>query len=200
MYEKPDLTEAVKLRPATIDDFSSIRYVHATSFRILASEHHSESEIKAHVDMIYRPEYGDSILSTDLTVATIDNEIVGTAGWAPADDNGSTARIRKVFVRPLFTGTGIGKLLLNTAEDRAKRAGFEDFSVRANINAVSFYENRGYDITSYGVMPTQIKVDLPVAFMRKKEIIKPTVNVSKHTETTGSPISREGWWSSSQAR
>ena len=42
---KSDFLAAVTLRPATIDDLSSIRYVHMTSFRILAAEHHSENEI-----------------------------------------------------------------------------------------------------------------------------------------------------------
>ncbi len=189
---KSDFLAAVTLRPATIDDLSSIRYVHMTSFRILAAEHHSENEIQARVEDILRTEYFEEILEADLYCAIVDNEIVGTGGWCPADDNGATARIRKIFVRPLFTGCGIGRLLVEAAEERARRAGFNEFTTRANINSVAFFEHMNFEISSYGVMPTRSGVDLPVAFMRKRSAVQLQEQMQKRKLT---PVSRDGWWS-----
>ncbi len=194
LLPKVDLSHSVTLKPVSVDDISSVRYVHITAFRILASEHHTEEEIQAHVDLIQRPEYVDTILTSALYCSWIEDEIVGTAGWCPADDNGSTARIRNVFVRPLFTNCGIGRLLVENAEARAHQAGFRDFSVRANINAVSFYERLGYEISSYGVMSTRSNIDLPVAFMRK--YYNATHKLSDKTATKKSEsVSGDGWWS-----
>ncbi len=189
---KSEFLKTVTFRPVTLDDLSSIRYVHMTSFRILGAEHHSPDEIQAHVDDMIHADYFEEILTCDLYCAQVEEEIVGTGGWCPADDSGSTARIRKVFVRPLFTNVGIGRTLVQLAENRAKMAGFENFSVRANINAVSFYEGLDFEISSYGVMPTRSGIDLPVAFMRKRRSDDPSNSKSKKMLT---PVSRDGWWS-----
>lgn len=169
LLQKNEIANFVKLRPAGVDDIASIRYVHASSFRILAAEQHTEEEIDAYVELINSPTYTDELFRADLTVAWLDDEIIGTAGWSPADDSGKTARIRKVFVRPLFTNVGVGRMLVEAVEYRAEKAGFSDFSVRANMNALPFFEHIGYEITSYGVMAATSGVDLPVAFMRKYE-------------------------------
>ena len=188
-----DLSDSVVLRPVSIDDMSSVRYVHEIAFRILAAEHHSEEQLAAHIEVILQPEYIKEIRNNSVYCAWVDGEIVGTSGWCPADDNGTTARIRKVFVRPLFSCCGIGRLLLENAEARAYQAGFTDFSVRANVNAVSFYTRAGYEITSHGVMSTNSGIDLPVAFMRKKaHFTRPVLN--NHTNGSLETIAHNGWW------
>lgn len=190
---KFDLSSSVVLRPASLDDMSSVRYVQATAFRILAAEQHSEEQIAAHIDVIEQPGYTQEILNSSVYCAWVDREIVGTAGWCPADDNGTTARIRQVYVRPLFCCCGIGASLLENAEARAYRAGFTDFSVRANVNAVSFYERAGYEITSHGVMPANSHIDLPVAFMRKKARCTRSISKDNRQKALDS-IARNGWW------
>ncbi|MEM7621024.1 MAG: GNAT family N-acetyltransferase [Pseudomonadota bacterium] len=168
MYSKSNLLDIIQLRPVELDDIASVRYVHKTAFEILAGDKHSEDEVKAHIDMIVSQAYIEKILSCNMYCALIDDEIVGTAGWCPADDNGRTARIKKVFVRPLFHTMGIGKILVKNAEKRAVQAGFDHFSVQSNINAVPFYKCLNYKISSHGIMTTPMDVDLPVAFMRKQ--------------------------------
>ncbi len=163
----PDIAEKVVLKPVTLDDLASVRYVHGASFSFLSGPQHSEEEVQAQIDTINSKQYVDQILANNTYCAWIGDEIVGTAGWCPADDSGHTARINLVCVRPLFHNMGIGRLLIRDAENRAKNAGFFDFSVRSNINAVSFYQRHGYSISSHGIMHTRMKIDLPVAFMRK---------------------------------
>jgi GNAT superfamily N-acetyltransferase len=155
-----------------VDDISSVRYVHGSAFQILSGEYHTQEESAAFSDMIRRPEYGREVLTNNVVGAWIDREMVGTAGWCPGDNRCKTARIRQVFVGPLFAGTGIGRLLLMDAENRALKAGFQFFSVRAAVSTVPFYEKLGYLVSSHGVLPTPNGVGMPIVFMRKATPLK----------------------------
>jgi predicted N-acetyltransferase YhbS len=161
------LHRAVTLRPALIDDIASVRYVHEAAFLSYSAEYHTVQEAAAFVDMIRQPDYYVDLLRGNLVMATISGEIVGTAGWISADDRRSTARLRNVFVRPLFGGTGIGRMLVLDAEARASRAGFFDFAVRTGVSTIAFYQRLGYRISSHGVFATPSGVDMPVTYMRK---------------------------------
>ena len=165
--KKPDITRIVELKPVTIDDLASVRYIHKSSFEAFCGTNHSDEEVQAHIDMVNSQYYADHILSNNMYCAWIGDEMVGTAGWSPADDSGHTARINLLSVSPMFNGLGIGRLLVRSTEKRASEAGFNDYSVRSNINAVPFYQHHGYRISSHGIMHTRTKIDLPVAFMRK---------------------------------
>ena len=172
--KKLNISHKLLLKPVTIDDIASVRYIHSSAFNAFASSKHSEEEADAQINMINSSEFVDLIMSNNLYCAWLGDEMVGTSGWCPADDNGGTARITMLAVRPMFSEIGIGSFLVNTAEKRAKYAGFYDYSVRSNINSVSFFKTVGYKISSYGVLQTPMKIDLPVAFMRKRNISKQT--------------------------
>ena len=161
------ITDRIELKPVTLDDLASVRYVHKSAFVTFCGAHHSEEEVQAQIDMINSTQYVELILSNNTYCAWLEDEIVGTAGWSPADDSGNTARINLVCVRPMFHNLGIGRMLIRDSERRAKDAGFYDYSVRSNINAVPLYQRHGYRISSHGIMHTRMKIDLPVAFMRK---------------------------------
>ena len=158
---------AAVLRPVEIDALSSVRYVHAAALKRDASSVLSEGEIDAFARHVYSQSYTDSLIRQDLVGAFLGPELVGTAGWSVADDQGSAARIRSVFVLPMFSGMGLGSRLLAEAERRAVAAGFPVLLLRATLNAVSFFEARGYATTSQGVHALPGGVGLPVSFMRK---------------------------------
>jgi len=161
------LSRVAVLRAVTVDDIAAIRYVHEAAFQTYSAEYHTLQEIAAFIHMLRHPDYGLEILNSHMMAATIGGEIVGTAGWIRADDRGTAARLRKVFVRPMFVGAGIGRMLLLDAETRASRAGFFDFSVRASVSSIAFYKRLGYRISSHGVFATLDGVDLPITYMRK---------------------------------
>lgn len=162
-----DLAYAATIRPVSIDDMSLVRYLHASAFRYMAAGRHSEHEIEAFRKAVYSAAYADCILATGCYAAWIEGEMIGTAGWCPSDDTGLVARITNVFVRPLFSGGGLGRLLTQHAEERARRAGFKELSVRATLNATQFFERLGYEISAHGVQSIAPAIDLPVLFMRK---------------------------------
>jgi GNAT superfamily N-acetyltransferase len=166
-----DIAQAAEIRTVGIDDLSTVRYIHSSAFRMLASAHVSEREIEAFTDHVYSPAYTDALVDAQrngqLYGAWLGSELIGTAGWSPADDAGVLARVRSVYVRPLFSGLGLGSRLVQATEDHARHAGFDAYVIRAGIHTVPFFSQLGYQITSHGVQALGGKVSLPVAFMRK---------------------------------
>ncbi|MDX2263843.1 MAG: GNAT family N-acetyltransferase [Hyphomicrobiales bacterium] len=163
------LSRVTLLRPVTIDDIAAIRHIHQAAFQSYSAEYHTAQEQAAFNDMVRRADYALEILNSHVSVAIIGGEIVGTAGWVGADERGAAARLRKVIVRPMFGGCGVGRMLVLDAERRAQRAGFSDFSVRASVSSIPFYKRLGYRITSHGVFATPSGVDLPITYMRKAQ-------------------------------
>jgi putative acetyltransferase len=161
------LRNAVAVRPIGVDDLSSVRYVHASAFRMAAGSLHNEEEVAAFTAHVYQPAYIDQLQRESLYGAWLERELVATCGWCPADDSGGTARITSLFVRPLFAGEGLGTLMLRHAEERARAAGFAELSARASLASAGFFERHGYETSAFGVRPLGGGVELRVAFMRR---------------------------------
>ncbi len=185
MYASSTLTslaQTVEIKPLTPDDMSDVRYVHSAAFRVQAKAYLSQSEIQAFTDHVYSPRYGDKLAAENLTLAWLGDELIGTGGWTPVNDNGATARIRSIFVRPLFTRLGVGRCLVERSEAEARRAGFTQFTLRASVNSVGFFQTLGFEIKSYGVRNIDAEQGLPVRFMRKAA--EPGVGTSNSSNKT----------------
>lgn len=161
------VSNGVAIRPLAIDDMSNVRYIHAQSFRLAGAALYTREEIEDFAAHVQTPGYVDQIRRETLLGGFIGRELVATGGWLPADDGGHVARISSVFVRPMFGGLGIGRLIVTEAESQARRSGFLLFSARVLLNAVGFFEALGYEVASHGVQPLPAERPLPVAFMRK---------------------------------
>jgi GNAT superfamily N-acetyltransferase len=175
----PALSDRIVIRPVRVDDWANVRYVHSTAFRLLAASFCTPNEIDAFTAFVRSETYAERLMWENMHTAWLDDELVGTSGWAPADDSGTQARITSVFVRPLFTRVGIGHRLVRDAEARASAAGFERFSTRATLNSVGFFEKLGYDVTSYGVHALIREQTMPVTYMRKRLAAVAPVLVAK---------------------
>lgn len=164
---------AIGIEVVPIDAMSTVRHLHASSAKRLAAGMLSEAEIQAFVAHIYSPEYSARLTEIAaagrLFEARLGDETVATAGWIPANDAGNVARLIGVFVSPLYARLGIGRRLVATAEEHARRAGFSTFTIRAPLGASEFFERQGYGIASHGVWPLTRDTALPVAFLRKVE-------------------------------
>ncbi|NJO23776.1 MAG: GNAT family N-acetyltransferase [Sphingomonadales bacterium] len=166
--ESVALSDRIVIRSVGVDDWANVRYVHSAAFRLLSASFCTPSEIDAFTAFVRSETYAERLMWENLHGAWLDDELVGTAGWTPADDSGTQARITSAFVRPLFTRMGIGRRLVREAEARALAAGFERFSTRATLNSVGFFEKLGYDVTSYGVHAVTSHQTMPVTYMRKR--------------------------------
>jgi GNAT superfamily N-acetyltransferase len=160
------LDERLSLRPIGIDDFSSLRYLHATSLRAQTLEVLSDEELAAFIRLVYSPVYTSLLMKEEVYGAWIDAELIGTVSWHAAGNSGSTASIGGIFVR--HRRLGIGRRRLAEAEARAHQCGFERVSACATANAVPFFLRLGYEPVSRGVRSLSVECVLPVTFVKKR--------------------------------
>lgn len=166
-----EISEAVELRPIGPDDLADVRHIHAAAFRLMGRPQFSDQQVAAFAAHVYSEGYtsalSDAIRSGSLVGAWLEGNLIGTAGWSPADGVGVVARIRWLFVRPLFTQIGVGTRLLAEVERRALQAGFATFAAEVPLNAVDFFTRFGYSVTSHGLRPLPSVEGMAVAFLRK---------------------------------
>src|ERR1700677_140445 len=143
------------LRVATIEDVEGIRGLIDASVRELQAGDYSASQIEGALATVFTV---DSQLIADGTyfVALADGgELAGCGGWSfrktlyggdhqiekvaperldPAVD---AAKIRAIFVHPDFARMGLGRLILEAAEDAAVAAGFRRFEMGSTLTGVA---------------------------------------------------------------
>ncbi len=159
------------LRPLSVDDLSTARYIHTASFSGSAQEHYSPADIEAFNAFVRSPRYADLLLGNNAVAAWIEQEMVGTAAWSPGEGRSPTARIIVVAVRPLFTGAGIGRLLVDHVETAARQAGYPALEVSATLNSLEFFEGLGFRVVRNGGWALPLGHEIPVVFMRKAEFV-----------------------------
>jgi len=119
---------------ADVEDVSAIiiRAVHETNAQDYASEiiefiiaHFSPANIAARM------------ANRLMLVATIDDEIIGTASL-------HKDTVRNVYIRPDHQGRGIGAALMQEIEEQARANGLETMAVPSSVTAEGFYRKRGF--------------------------------------------------------
>ena len=160
----------LSMRRAGLDDYSTIRHVHASAIRALADGLLSEAEIANAVRIVYSPDYVSDLIRKSQHVAVLNGDIVGTCAWSPGDDRGVAARLSLLFVAPLFQGIGIGRRLVGALEQDARDNGFDRFAATVPVSVVPLFEAIGYATASHGVARDVIPgATLQVAFLRKPD-------------------------------
>lgn len=64
------------------------------------------------------------------------------------EENPGTVRLRQMAVLNDLQGKGIGRALMNFAENLARDRGYKIMSMHARKNAIGFYEKMGYKVAS----------------------------------------------------
>jgi hypothetical protein len=159
------LGRLLRIVPLGIDDFSGLRYLHATAMKAHTGSVLSEAEVTAFIGLVRSVAYVDLLLKEELYGAFLDGELVGSAGWHASADNSSIARIASLFT--LHPRQGIGRRLLATIEARAAACGFHQFAAGVTANAVPFFQCQGYRIASRGTRMLTPQCGLPVTFLKK---------------------------------
>ena len=72
------------------------------------------------------------------------------------EENPKTVRLRQMAVLNDLQGKGIGRALMNFAENLARDRGYKVLSMHARKNALGFYEKMGYKIASEEFMEITI--------------------------------------------
>lgn len=91
-----------------------------------------------------------------------DDQILGCCMLV--EENPSTVRLRQMAVLNDLQGKGIGRALMNFAENLARDRGYKIMSMHARKPVVGFYEKMGYQVTSSEF----IEVTIPHFVMEKQ--------------------------------
>lgn len=158
-------------RPLAPADLAETVAMQCRAVDVLGRTHYRPAEIAVLIAATREPDYAEALLGNDVWVAVdADGAVLGSAGWGliPVGPGlaATTGRIRKVFVEPGLAGRGLGRRLVGAAELRARANGVLDFIVRANLNAVPFYERLGYRSTGPGELAVG-GVTVPMTMMEK---------------------------------
>ena len=158
------------IRRATPDDLPEIERVMRASMAALGAGFYDGPQVASAVDHIA---IADRDLIADGTFFVVEEEgrVIACGGWSgrkklftgtseqaaaegrldPAVD---AARIRAMFVDPAYARRGLGRLILETAENDARAAGFTRFELMATLPGVPLYRACGYQ----EVEPTTIEL------------------------------------------
>lgn len=165
---KPDL----RLRPFAHDDTDAVVDLRNRAFDELSGDAYSPVQKAALRENRTQGDYAEDLIRNHIMLA-FDGTLglVAMGGWIAMPDDPEIGRIRKLAVHPAVARQGLGRHMVEDAEQRASDAGCKRFIVRASINAVPFYERLGYRVTEFGTMKAGGDVDIPMAMMRKVTVI-----------------------------
>ena len=165
------LAASAVIKYISVDHLSDVRYLHAQAIKNLASGEFSDDESAAVKAVVYSQKYVSGLSAAigrrQFFGAWIGDMLVGTAGWSAMDDSVAVARIRSIFVSPLYMRMGLAQKLLGHVEIQAADTGFRTYSVRSMANATGFFVRQGYVVTSHGVRSILPERNVPVTFLRK---------------------------------
>ncbi len=171
------------LRKANTADIPAIEKLIGASVRGLQAQDYTPDQIDAALRTVFTV---DTQLIEDGTYFVVeqDGQMIGCGGWsqrktlcggdhhavrenALMDPSQDAAKIRAIFVDPLWGRRGIGSLLLKAAEEAAMGAGFRRFEMGATLTGVPIYLRRGYRKVEMMTVPLEKGVTLPVVRMKK---------------------------------
>ena len=173
----------VKIRLATADDLPAMRRVMQRAIDELQSGFLSEEEVVAsHAVMGL-----DTQLVADGTYFIVedDDDVAGCGGWSRRatlyggdhsvdlreprllDPVTEPARVRAMYTNPAFVRRGVGRMILEAAEEAARGEGFREAELMATLAGEPLYRACGYEQVER-VLTTVGDVAVPLVRMRKQ--------------------------------
>ena len=101
-----------------------------------------------------------SVKKDYIIVLEMDGRIVGT-GTLERDE------ITRVFVLPEYQGLGLGKMIMQTLEEKARSQGIKAVNIDASLVSLDFYHHLGYETTSVMYIPVENDQRLDYEEMKK---------------------------------
>ena len=162
----------LRLRPFAHDDTDAVVDLRNRAFDELSGDAYTPAQKAALRENRAERDYAEDLIRNHIMLGFDDGlGLVAMGGWIAMPDDPEIGRIRKLAVHPAVARRGLGRHMVEDAEQRARDAGCKRFIVRASINAVPFYERLGYRVTELGTMKAGGDVDIPMAMMRKMTAI-----------------------------
>ena len=130
------------IRIANKTDTKYIYQVHTDSIRELCSKCYGQDEISRWTARQYPEKYEPFIEKGAMYVAVLNDEVVAFGHVEKFTDD--TSEICGLFVSPICSRKGIGSLVLQFLEAKAKADGYKYMRLKSSKNAQGFYEASGY--------------------------------------------------------
>jgi GNAT superfamily N-acetyltransferase len=144
-------TLAIQLRKATADDITAIQYIACLTWPVAYHNILAPGQVSYMLNMMYSQE----VLHKQMTreghqfwLGFVNNVPSGFAGFSPENEEHHVWKLHKLYVLPGLQKTGLGKLLLQKAEEEARANGAQwiKLQVNRNNNASAFYHKHGFVI------------------------------------------------------
>lgn len=140
----------ITILEATAQDFKSIQEIAHIAWPLTYKDILSKAQIEFMLDLFY----SDVALQTNLTdghhflIAKQDDKPLGFASCEPYYQNKKQTRLHKIYLLPKSQGKGVGQLLIQAVENKAKKN--NDQTISLNVNrfnmAYLFYLKCGFRI------------------------------------------------------
>ncbi len=127
------------MREATDADVPAITALVQRTVNVSNRGDYSDAEISRMLEVFSLEHILERMAIRTVLVALIEDRIVGTASL----DKGK-ARVQLVFVDPTVQGGGLGAMLMEAIENRARSAEMPTLNLYASRTAIGFYASRGY--------------------------------------------------------
>lgn len=141
----------MRVREATPADGETVRRVHRASIEGLGPAAYDDEQVAAWASGTETGDYaGIGSNECDFVVAETEaGEVVAFGRLRLVTPEGyetsADAEVTAIYVHPDSAGEGVGSAVLADLEDRARAHGVGLLGLTASLNAVPFYESRGYE-------------------------------------------------------
>jgi GNAT superfamily N-acetyltransferase len=100
--------------------------------------------LRAPLGLTFQPTELDSERSNILIGAFEDEDLLGCCMLL--EEEPGIIRLRQMAVLESLQGKGVGKAIMNFAENVARDRGYKKITMHARKNAIGFYEKMGYEV------------------------------------------------------
>jgi putative acetyltransferase len=121
-------------------DRRAIATLHEASIRTLGPEAYTEEQVEAWASGKDPEGYPIGEAGSYLVVAEREGSVAGFGHLVVRD-----REVTAVYVDPDHACQGVGTAILDELESEARDRGLDDLSLVASLNAVGFYERRGWE-------------------------------------------------------
>ncbi len=157
------MTSTVTIRTADERDLDAIWRVHAAAIERTCAAHYPAEVIDAWVERLKPESYRGVVRRGVVVIAEEDGKVVGFGQLdLPAGE------VQAVYVSPDAQSGGVGGALLAYLEDAAARAGVTVATLKATLNAESFYAERGWRATGRHLNKITQRIGLTCIAMEKR--------------------------------
>lgn len=133
----------ISLRAATVDDLAAINRVVEAAFMTW--------DLPERVKRLSLPSYrydDMDLRHLQMKLAERTGEVVGLAAWEPAErkdcpGDAPALLLHGLYVHPEHMRQGIGRILMDSVREAARKGGYAGILVKAQADAVGFFERAG---------------------------------------------------------